>query len=68
MGAGWDCLVHHLIPVSGTGTGSLIPLPSRERGIGWVFCLVVSPAPHLWIADQVRNDGTMLRIVLWILP
>ena len=26
-------LFHPLIPVSGTGTGSLIPLPSRERGI-----------------------------------
>ena len=25
-----------------------------------LFCLVVGPAPHLWIADQVRNDGTML--------
>ena len=22
-----------------------------------VGCLVVFPAPHLWIADQVRNDG-----------
>ena len=41
-GPGWDLQdwgdathrYHPLIPVSGTGTGSLIPLPSRERGIG----------------------------------
>ena len=29
------------------------------RGM-WLVCLVVSPAPHLWIADQVRNDVMML--------
>ena len=23
----------------------------------WWDCLVVGPVPHLWIADQVRNDG-----------
>ena len=27
-----------------------------EGEAGW-RCLVVSPAPPLWIADQVRNDG-----------
>ena len=41
--------------MSGTGTG-FGPLPSRERGYWRLFWLVVSPAPHLWIADQVRND------------
>ena len=58
--------------MSGTGTGSLIPLPSRERGIGGCFvvtlpygyCLKASMtggiALPLWIADQVRNDVTML--------
>ena len=39
----------------------LIPLPSRERGFGW--CCLVDPAPHLWIADQVRNDVTTRCIV-----
>ena len=28
-----------------------------------MVCLVVSPAPHLWIADQVRNDVTMSCVV-----
>ena len=43
----------------------LIPLLSRERGrmVGLFFC--PSTAPPLWIADQVRNDGTT---ALWILP
>ena len=38
----------------------LIPLPSRERGIGG--CCLVHPchAPPLWIADQVRNDGDVM--------
>ena len=27
-------------------------------GRGWLCCLVVAPHTlHLWIADQVRNDG-----------
>ena len=45
-------------PVSGTETG-LSPLPSRERGIRRLCCLVVTPhhTLPLWIADQVRNDG-----------
>ena len=47
--------------MSGTGTG-LSPLPSRERWI-WLGWIVVCPAPHLWIADQARNDVTMLGIV-----
>ena len=25
----------------------------------WLCCLVVCPALHLWIADQVRNDVTI---------
>ena len=51
-------------PVSGTGTG-FGPMPSRERGIRMVVVLACSPAhpPPLWIADQVRNDVTMLCIV-----
>ena len=39
-------------PVSGTGTGSLIPLPSRERGFSRLFCLVVCPTIHLWIDES----------------
>ena len=35
----------------------LIPLPSRERGILSVVSSCCHPALHLWIADQVRNDG-----------
>ena len=56
---GRACRFHPLLPVSGTGTG-FGPLSSRERGIGW--CCLVHPRhpPPLWIADQVRNDGTML--------
>ena len=27
---------------------------------GWLCWLVVCPAPHLWIADQVRNDGVVV--------
>ena len=94
----------------------LIPLPSRERGFGWLGCLIVAlpcgyclkasmtdlavglscftlcsqcqalgqalilcrqgrggfgwlgllsdRAPHLWIADQVRNDGPGCWFVL----
>ena len=48
---------------------ALIPLSSRERGFGRLFCLVVCPAA-LWIPAyagmtvmRCRNDGTMLRIV-----
>ena len=38
------------------------PLPSRERGIGGCFVLFrpASDPAALWIADQVRNDVTML--------
>ena len=50
------CMIFTLTPVSGTGTG-FVPLSSRERGIGWVFWTCCCPALHLWIADQVRNDG-----------
>ena len=34
-------------------------LSHQGRGDVWLVCLVVCPfpAPHLWIADQVRNDG-----------
>ena len=34
-------------------------LSHQVRGDVWLVCLVVCPfpAPHLWIADQVRNDG-----------
>ena len=35
----------------------LIPLPSRERGILSVGLSCCHPTLHLWIADQVRNDG-----------
>ena len=52
-------VVFTLAPVSGTGTGSLIPLPSRERGILSVGLSCCDPRHTLplWIADQVRNDG-----------
>ena len=33
------------LPMSGTGTGSLIPLPSRERGRWWFWTC----SPALWI-------------------
>ena len=33
-----------------------------EGDCGWCW-LVVCPALHLWIADQVRNDVTMRCIV-----
>ena len=39
------------------------PVDSRLRGNDgpwWLCWLVVSPALHLWIADQVRNDVTEL--------
>ena len=42
--------------------GDSATVDSRLRGNDGpvLVCLVVSPAPHLWIADQVRNDVTML--------
>ena len=40
----------------------LSPLPSRERGFGRLFWLVVGPAHHLWIADQVRNDEVAITL------
>ena len=61
-GGGWCCLVSLSDPVSSTGTGSLIPLPSRERG-NWLVILSCCPALHLWIAGQVRNDG--IAPTLW---
>ena len=64
-------------PVSGTGTG-FGPLPSRGRGFGrcclvhprhpaalWfpAYAGMTAGPPPFWIADQVRNDGTMRGIV-----
>ena len=69
-GGGWCCLAHHLILVSRAGSPSpLIPLPSRERGLRMVYLVFCpSPAPPLWIADQVRNDVTMRCIVYGFPP
>ena len=34
--------------------------------VGW-FGLDVSPAPHLWIADQVRNESAICEVMrLWM--
>ena len=52
---------HPLIPCQALGQ-ALVSSPIKgEEIVGWC-CLVVCPflAPHLWIADQVRNDVTML--------
>ena len=40
----------------------------KGEGDWWLCCLVINPAPHLWIADQVRNDGLSCPAVpaLWI--
>ena len=39
--------------------GQALVLSHQGRGGLWrLGCLVVSPAPPLWIADQVRNDGS----------
>ena len=56
---------HPLLPVSGTGTG-FDPLSSRERGImvGLSCCHLTL---HLWIADQVRNDGVSCLVCRYCL-
>ena len=58
---------HPLLPCQALGQ-ALIPLPSREGGFCRLNWLVVHPASHLWIADQVRNDGTgwIVCLTLWI--
>ena len=44
--------------MSGTGTGSLIPLPSRERGFCRLVCLVVVPGRPRPVVSRLRgNDG-----------
>ena len=47
-------------PVSSTGTGSLIPLPSRERGFG---CIVLIVLPTLWFpayAGMTERPGSVI--------
>ena len=42
--------------------------PIKGEGVWSVVlscCLVVGPAPHLWIAGQVRNDVTVVSPALW---
>ena len=51
-------IVFTLAPVSGTGTG-FGPLPSREMGIWWLVCLVVSPA---------RPSGLRIKSAMTVLP
>ena len=46
----------------------LIPLPSRERGNMVGLDLLSSRPPHLWIADQVRNDVTVLVVLACCCP
>ena len=46
---------HPLLPVSGTGTG-FGPLPSRERGFGWLCCLVY---PHIRRPSGLRIKSAM---------
>ena len=46
-------------PVSGTGTGSSIPLPSREREIGWFVLLYASPCGYC-----LKASMTGLSVVL----
>ena len=55
-------------PVSSTGTVLSFLSHQGRGGIDWLCCLVVSPRPPLWIADQVRNDGWVLRLVLACSP
>ena len=45
------------------------PVVSRLRGNDGDEVLGVTAllSPHLWIADQVRNDGVVVS-ALWILP
>ena len=56
----------HFLGFSWDGVGfspSPRPVDSRLRGNDgpwWLCWLVVCSTLHLWIADQVRNDGTMV--------
>ena len=48
---------HPLIPVSGTGTGSLIPLPSRER-VCMVGVVLLSASDHRPSGLRIRSAMT----------
>ena len=59
--AGMTGYFHPLIPCQALGQ-VFDSSPIKGEGLyGW-FGIVVSPAPHLWIADQVRNDGLSARV------
>ena len=53
---GWGCLVHPLLPVSGTGTGfDSSPIKGEGYEVGVVLFA-------LWMLDQVQYDSPALWI------
>ena len=58
---------HPLIPVSGTGTGSLIPLPSRERGNLAVVLVLLLPV-RLTSGLRIKSAMTCDDAGAWGVP
>ena len=58
------CLVHPLLPCQALGQ-ALVLCHQGRGGFCRLCCLDVCPSLHLWIADQVRNDGPGVGVLEW---